>query len=408
MRKRLLSLLIAGMVLVQGMVVSAEEIRQNHETGEIDTDFTETDELLAPIRYYQFETYEDMENSPDRNNAILYSKEIYDNDIYEMYEGVLGSVSKKEIEFNNGKQYETRKEYTFYDGMNNEPMFGDIFDPSVFNLFYNDKVENESVLYEDADYENYEEYGWEMIEDATFYLINNGKITDTYGTGINLVVCTSRQYYDDIGHFQIGDKIGYNPLLGKEYFIEAPNPVIEIPSVKEKTEEKETFISISTEPESDLTEIEDEPSPNWFPWFPAIIVTGAIGVFLWILWKRSRVTIHGALTESDGAFRVVKTDGDKDTAELLQETIDRLHAECRFDLASYLNEAFGSGYVTKIPSRTKITITDAGSGTATSIRADEKKLYEILQKAEEQKAHVFVSFVYDNTSAELEFDFTEE
>lgn len=185
--------------------------------------------------------------------------------------------------------------------------------------------------------------------------------------------------------------------------------IVEEPVITEpKEEEPEMTKTVVPEPESDLTEIEDEPSPNWFPWFPATIITGAIGVFLWILWKSSRVTIHGALTESDGAFRVVKTDGDKNTAELLQETIDRLHAECRFDLASYLNEAFGSGYVTKIPSRTKITITDVGSGTATSIRADEKKLYEILQKAEEQKAHVLVSFVYDNTSAELEFDFTEE
>lgn len=411
MKKRFLSLFLIGMVMAQGMCVYASPGDRNPDTGEVEMDIADINPLLGGIKYYSFDNYEDAINCPEMNWGGPCTEDMCVDGEYDFYENVAGADSSgSELDMASLSsgilRYSSVNEYIFHDNytLDNPPKIGDTFDASQFVLLFNNDVNAPLLSFAtEADLGNYERYTWKVIDDATFYLIHKGAVTDTYGPGENLVVAASQQYYDDVGHFVIGDQSGFNPILGRSYYLTPEEePVIET------TVEEEPEPVIITPEETSTTTIIDEPVPNFVPWIPFIIITGGLGGFLWILWKNRKVKIHGALTEANNAFKVVEACGNRDTErnpELLQEIIDRLKEQNRLDLETYRDEAFGSGYITKIPVRTKITVTETNSDVTTVIKTDEKALYEMLQKIEKENGKAVVTFICGKMFTVLTFDF---
>ena len=189
-----------------------------------------------------------------------------------------------------------------------------------------------------------------------------------------------------------------------------PEPSSE-PDSEPSTEPSSEIVSEDTEDiETPLvTIIETATAPVPYIDIPDILKVAAIAVaastpFIIILFKRRRKKFHGALIdEGNKVFKVVKSGQTQDIVETVSEIIERLDKEITTE--NYYEEICGSGYVTYVPVSSEMSITY--NGETVIEKADEKKLFEELRKAEEMSAEVDVVISYkDNMYVELHFDFS--
>ena len=246
----------------------------------------------------------------------------------------------------------------------------------------------------------------QMIPTKSF-LFHNGQISDTYGPGLNLVVCFFYAkdipdeklvtYYNEHGGYVGGSDDTILYLMEEVYCF---------PPIKYEDEVVQTE-SIETEPtDPELTEIEDEQTPYTLLTFGTPITIASIAALLFFLFANRKTKISGALVDrTDLPFKVV---GNDEKPETIQDMINRLRSENNLNYMSYKERILGCGYHTILPNDTVANVI-CGENVLVIKHPTDKKLLKEIGIAAESKQNITIHFFSkkNNIETSVNFDFTE-
>ena len=311
--------------------------------------------------------------------------------------GCLETYNPEHFKYISGRiQYDLRSLY-IYRIDKEVPQIGTTFTQTGqsvgYTTFYN--LENSGICtYKDINLENVQ-----MIPTKSF-LFYKGKISDTYGLGLNLVVCffnakdvPDEQWSNEL--IEHGESISY--LIEEVYCF----PPIESEDEVVQTE------SIETEPtDPELTEIEDEQTPYTLLTFGTPITIASIAALLFFLFANRKTKISGALVDrTDLPFKVV---GNDEKPETLQDMINCLRSENNLNYMSYKERILGCGYHTILPNDTVANVI-CGENVLVIKHPTDKKLLKEIGIAAESKQNITIHFFSkkNNIETSVNFDFTE-
>ena len=255
--------------------------------------------------------------------------------------------------------------------------------------------------YKDMNLENVQ-----MIPTKSF-LFHNGQISDTYGPGLNLVVCffhakdipdeKAVAYYNEHGGYIGGSDDTILYLMDEVYCF---------PPIKYGDEAVQAE-SMETEPtDPELTEIEDEQTPYTLLTFGTPIAVASITALLFFLLVNRKAKISGALVDrTDLPFKVV---GNDEKPETIQDMINRLRSENNLNYMSYKERILGCGYHTILPNDTVANVI-CGENVLVIKHPTDKKLLKEIGIAAESKQNITIHFFSkkNNIETSVNFDFTE-
>ena len=282
-----------------------------------------------------------------------------------------------------------------------------------------DEDQIDHYTYEELSYNKNQGITKKLIMDgkSVSFLINEGKVTDTYKAGVeNYVVTFFIPYVDpfyDVTKSADTRSITENGRFEDIYSVTSVFPndkqfvLMEITNIN--VMKAPEIVPIETSEPDDTVTIEDEPTPNIdFP-TPFIFIPPAALLLLLLFWKR-KIVFHGALLEqSNSSFFVTASNGNKETKnnpETVQNIADRLKENGKMDFESLYEELMGCGYITKVSRKAQITVSSCESSTI--IKTSEKELFKVLKQASESKVSVTVMFCDAKTKTDftITYDFT--